>query len=101
MAYARAGFDLEIDLSRAKIQRSESDPTLNEDYLGGRGISTKLFWDKASPETAPFSAENPLIFGVGLLTGTLAPGANRTAIVDRLCEVRLEKRQFDHLDKTG
>jgi aldehyde:ferredoxin oxidoreductase len=80
MPYARAGFDLEIDLSRAEIERRETDPRLSDAYLGGRGACTRLFWDRVPPGTGPFSPDNPLIFGVGLLTGTLAPGANRTAI---------------------
>jgi aldehyde:ferredoxin oxidoreductase len=89
MPYARAEFDLEIDLSRAVIERRESDPGLNDTYLGGRGICTRLFWDRVSPETEPFSSDNPLIFGVGLLTGTLAPGANRTAIVTKSPQTKL------------
>jgi len=32
---------------------------------------------QGSPEVEPFSPENLLIFGTGLLTGTPAPGANR------------------------
>jgi aldehyde:ferredoxin oxidoreductase len=89
MAYARAGFDLEIDLSRAGIERTESDPRLNDAYLGGRGTCTRLFWDRTSPEIGAFSADNPLIFGAGLLTGTLAPGANRTAIVTKSPQTKL------------
>jgi len=89
MPYARAGFDLEIDLSSAKIERRESDFELNETYLGGRGTSTRLFWDRASPETVPFSPHNLLIFGVGLLTGTLAPGANRTALITKSPQTKL------------
>jgi len=89
MPYARAGFDLEIDLSSAKIERRESDFELNETYLGGRGTSTRLFWDRVSPETVPFSPHNLLIFGVGLLTGTLAPGANRTALITKSPQTKL------------
>jgi len=81
MPYARAVTELEVDLSKGKIEKREGDHQLYETYLGGRGSITRMFWDRVPPETEAFSPENLLIFGVGLLTGTLAPGANRTAIV--------------------
>ena len=43
-------------------------------------VFLKLFWDRVSPETDPSSSDNLLIFGVGVLTGTLAPGSNRTIL---------------------
>jgi aldehyde:ferredoxin oxidoreductase len=46
-------------------------------------MATRMFMDRVSSETDPFSPENPLIFAAGLLTGTPAPGANRTALVTR------------------
>jgi aldehyde:ferredoxin oxidoreductase len=83
MFYGRAGTDLEIDLSRGNIERVVHDSKLYEDYLGGRGTCTKIFWDRVPPEVTPFSPDNLLIFGSGLLTGTLAPGANRTVLVTK------------------
>jgi len=83
MNYGCAGADLEIDLSTGNIQKEESDPELISGYLGGRGTATKIFWDRVPPEVEPFSPQNLLIFGAGLLTGTLAPGANRTTLVTR------------------
>jgi aldehyde:ferredoxin oxidoreductase len=75
-----AGVDLEIDLSQGKIEKKEGDAKLNEDYLAGKGTNTKMFWDRVAPEVDPFSPDNLLIFGTGVLTGTLAPSANRTVI---------------------
>lgn len=89
MSYGRAGNNLEIDLSRGNIEVEESDSQLDEAYLGGRGICTKMLWDRVPPEVAPFSSDNPLIFGTGLLTGTLAPGANRTVLVTRSPQTNL------------
>jgi benzoyl-CoA reductase subunit BamB len=80
MRYAETGFNLEVDLSRGNIERVETDPALSELYLGGLGTNSKLLWDRVSPETDPFSPDNLLIFGSGLLGGTPAPGANRTII---------------------
>ncbi len=80
MRYAEAGFNLEIDLSRGSIEREETDPRLTELYLGGLGTNAKILWDRVPPEVEPFSPDNLLIFGTGLLCGTHAPGANRTIV---------------------
>ncbi|HJX36897.1 MAG TPA: aldehyde ferredoxin oxidoreductase N-terminal domain-containing protein, partial [Dehalococcoidales bacterium] len=80
MRYAETGFNLEIDLSRGSIEREATDQKTTELYLGGLGTNAKLLWDRVPPEVQPFDPENLLIFGTGLLTGTPAPGANRTII---------------------
>src|SRR3990172_6535100 len=80
MRYAETGVNLEIDLSRGSIEKDETDPRLTELYLGGQGSNAKILWDRVPPEVEPFSPDNLLIFGAGLLTGTSAPGANRTIV---------------------
>jgi len=80
MRYAETGVSLEVDLSRGTVEKVKSDPRLTELYLGGLGINAKIAWDRVPPETTPFSPENVLIFGPGLLVGTLIPGANRTVV---------------------
>jgi aldehyde:ferredoxin oxidoreductase len=80
MRYADTGFNLEIDLARGNIERVETDPKLTELHLGGLGTNTKMLWDRVPPETDPFSSDNLLIFGTGLLCGTPAPGGNRTIV---------------------
>jgi benzoyl-CoA reductase subunit BamB len=80
MRYAETGFNLEIDLTRGSIERVPTDPKLTELHLGGLGTNAKILWDRVPPDVEPFSPENLLIFGTGLLCGTPAPGANRTII---------------------
>lgn len=80
MRYAETGYHLEIDLSRGNIEKVETDQRLTELHLGGLGTNAKLLWDRVPPETEPFSPDNLLIFGTGLLCGTPAPGANRTIV---------------------
>jgi benzoyl-CoA reductase subunit BamB len=80
MRYAETGFNLEIDLTRGSIERVQTDPKLTELHLGGLGTNAKILWDRVPPDVEPFSPENLLIFGTGLLCGTPAPGANRTII---------------------
>jgi len=80
MRYAETGFNLEVDLSRGNIERVATDPRLTELHLGGLGTNAKLMWDRVPPETEPFSPDNLLVFGTGLLAGTPAPGCNRTIV---------------------
>jgi benzoyl-CoA reductase subunit BamB len=80
MRYAETGYNLEIDLSTGNIERVETDPRDTELYLGGLGTNAKILWERVPPETQPFSPENLLIFGAGLLCGTPAIGCNRTIL---------------------
>ncbi len=80
MRYAETGFNLEVDLSRGSIDRVETDPRLTEQHLGGLGTNARILWDRVPAEAEPFSQENLLIFGTGLLCGTPATGANRTIV---------------------
>ncbi len=89
MRYAETGFNLEIDLSRGNIERVATDPKETELYLGGLGTSAKLLWDRVPPEVEPFSPENLLIFGAGLLCGTPATGCNRTIVTTISPQTRL------------
>jgi len=89
MRYAETGFNLEIDLTRGSIERVPTDPRHTELHLGGLGTNAKLFWDRVPPETEPFSEDNLLIFGTGILTGTPAPGCNRTILSTLSPQTRL------------
>ncbi len=89
MRYAETGYNLEIDLSRGNIEKVASDPRDTEQYLGGLGTNAKIMWDRVSPEAEPFSEENLLIFGAGLLCGTPATGCNRTIMTTISPQTRL------------
>jgi aldehyde:ferredoxin oxidoreductase len=90
MHYGWVGNKLEIDLSEGKVEKTEVDFQLNQSYLAGRGTNTKILWDRVQPETHPFSEDNLLIFGAGLLCGTPAPGANHTALTTRSPQTNLQ-----------
>lgn len=72
-----------IDLEYSTIKREDIDIELRKKFLGGRGLNTYLLYHMTGPGTDPFSAENPIILGAGLLTGTMAPGAGRMNISAR------------------
>jgi benzoyl-CoA reductase subunit BamB len=70
MRYAETGFQLEVDLSKGSIDKVETDPRDTELFLGGLGMDLKLLFDRVPPGTDPWSPDNLLIFGNGLLNGT-------------------------------
>ncbi len=80
MFYGWAGGHLEIDLSRGKIEKRETDRKLTEAFLGGKGTNARILWDRVPPEVDAFSPDNLLVVGTGVLTGTMVPSANRTII---------------------
>jgi aldehyde:ferredoxin oxidoreductase len=80
MRYGETGFQLEVDLSKGSIDRVETDPKDTALYLGGNGMDAKLLFDRVPPGTDPWSPDNLLIFGNGLLNGTCVPGANRVSV---------------------
>ncbi|MFO7772729.1 MAG: aldehyde ferredoxin oxidoreductase N-terminal domain-containing protein [Dehalococcoidia bacterium] len=80
MRYAETGVNLDIDLSRGSVEREQSDPGLTALHLGGLGTNARILWDRVPPEVGPLSPDNLLIFSTGLLSGTAAPGANRTIV---------------------
>ena len=80
MLYGWTGTNLEVDLTQNSVQKVKGDPELVRTLLGGKGINAKILWDRVPPEVAPFSPENLLIFGTGILCGTTVPAANRTTI---------------------
>jgi aldehyde:ferredoxin oxidoreductase len=64
-----------VNLDDGAIEISPIDPTLRRKYLGGRGINMALLSKYYSSDLDPFSPRNPLIFGAGLLSGTLGFGS--------------------------
>ena len=65
---------LEIDLSNGNIKGTKFPDEVLRDYVGGRGLATKILWDRLGSkwETVdPFGPENILLVLTGPLTGYL------------------------------
>ncbi|MBN1232497.1 MAG: hypothetical protein JXA60_03985 [Candidatus Coatesbacteria bacterium] len=77
--YAFTGRILRIDLSSKKIHIQPTSDYLPE-WIGGRGIATKIAWDEISKGTELYEENSPLIFMVGPLCGTIAPFSGRTTL---------------------
>ncbi len=72
-----------IDLTTGKVNIQALPADVRKAYLGGRGINSYLLNKLVTPETDPLGPDNPLIIGVGLLTGTPGYGTARTQISAR------------------
>ncbi|MBE9501334.1 MAG: aldehyde ferredoxin oxidoreductase family protein [Chloroflexi bacterium] len=74
---------IRVDLSGGDFIVEDLDPYLAMDYIGGRGLGTKILYDEVDPQVDPLSPENKLIFMTCPLTGTGALGGNRFAAVTK------------------
>jgi aldehyde:ferredoxin oxidoreductase len=72
---------LEIDLSHSNIQVKALNREILENYLGGRGLATKIFTDSVDPSCDPLSKDNVLVLATSPLIGTAAPTACRGHMV--------------------
>jgi aldehyde:ferredoxin oxidoreductase len=80
--YGWMGKILYIDLSTSKISEFSTQPYV-EKYLGGRGIASRIYWEKVRPEIGAFDPANHLIFMTGPLVATGAQGATRMSVVGK------------------
>ncbi|MEM2888629.1 MAG: aldehyde ferredoxin oxidoreductase C-terminal domain-containing protein [Candidatus Bathyarchaeia archaeon] len=72
-----AGKFLEVDLSSKNIKETRFNEDILSQYIGGRGLATKILWDKLGKnweQTDPLGPENLLLMLTGPLTGYV-PGA--------------------------
>ena len=71
-----AGAILRVDLSHRHIETAATSRYVPE-YVGGKGIATRIAWDELMPGTGPYSPDNLLMFMTGPLSGTLAPTSGK------------------------
>jgi len=72
-----AGKLLEVNLSTRKTKEANFDEEILRNYVGGRGLASKILWDRLGPKwqsVDPLSAENILLFLTGPLTGFFPGG---------------------------
>lgn len=72
----------EVDLTRKQFTVKETPEELIHAFLGGRGLNmlylARLLEEAGgATQVDPLGPDNPLIFGTGLLSGTIAPNAAR------------------------
>ena len=74
---------LRIDLTEHSYEIEDLDEDLAKEYMGGRGLATKILYDEVDPEIDAFDPDNKMIFATGPLTGTGAVGSSRFVVVTK------------------
>ena len=77
--FSLGGKVLRIDLTSGEVW-TEPTRKYTQRFLGGRGIDNWILYNEVKPWVTPFDPANRLIFGAGVLVGTLAPCATRHSI---------------------
>lgn len=79
--YGWTGTIVRIDLSTGKIRKEKLNRKWAEDYIGGRGLGVKYFFEEVKADIDPLSAENKMIIATGPLTGCLGASTGRYEVV--------------------
>jgi aldehyde:ferredoxin oxidoreductase len=113
--YGWMGTILRVDLTSGKIEKEPLSDRLRLNYLGGRGINSRILYDSVGPEVDALSPENILIFGTGTVVGTIAPSAGRITVTAKSpltgilgdgnsgghFSVEMKRAGYDHIVFTG
>lgn len=75
-----AGKTLRVNLTNGTIVKEDTDSKLFRNFLGGRGVGAAILYKELAPGVDPLGPDNKLVFAVGLLEGTMAPGANKITV---------------------
>ena len=74
---------LRVDLTNGSFAVEDLDEDLAKDYIGGRGLATRMLYDEIDPAIDPLSPDNKLIFATGPLTGTGAISGSRYMVITK------------------
>src|SRR6056297_2443422 len=74
---------LRVDLTNEEVKHEKISGENVKNYLGGRGLASKILYDEIDPKIDPLSPENKLIYATGLLTGTAASTGGRYMVITK------------------
>jgi len=77
MIMGYAGKFLEVDLATGSVKNVKLNDDVLKDYVGGRGLATKILWDRLGnkwEKIDPLEPDNVLLFLTGPLTGYFPGG---------------------------
>ena len=83
--YGWVGKILIVDLSLGNISTVPTSDYVPQ-WIGGRALAAKLYWDEVPPDCAAFDPENRLIFATGPIVGTPGAGSGRTAVATKAAD---------------
>lgn len=73
---------LRIDVTNSTVKNEKIEKSVMKQYIGGRGLGTRLIYDEAGPNVDPRGPDNKVIFCVGPLTGT-PMGSSRMSVTTK------------------
>ncbi|MFQ5612727.1 MAG: aldehyde ferredoxin oxidoreductase family protein [Anaerolineae bacterium] len=79
--YGYAGKILRVNLTERKATTELLDRQMAEDFVGGRGLTSRLLYEEVDPASDALGPDNKLMLGTGPLTGSGAPAASRYVAV--------------------
>ncbi len=74
---------LRVDLSTGKTSTEQVAPQVLKEFVGGRGVGSKMLYDEIDPTIDALAPENKLIFMTGPLTGTAASCGARYMVITK------------------
>ncbi|MEE9504320.1 MAG: aldehyde ferredoxin oxidoreductase N-terminal domain-containing protein, partial [Thermodesulfobacteriota bacterium] len=77
--YGWTGSLLRIELPSGEFYKTQS-MEYAEDFIGGRLLASRIYWDEVSQSTQALDPDNVLMFMPGPLTGTQAIGCSRWVV---------------------
>jgi len=80
--YGWTGKILYVNLNNSEV-KTTSTQLYTEQYLGGRGIASRIYWETVAPEIKAFDPENRLIFMTGPIVAAGAQAANRMSVIGK------------------
>lgn len=74
---------LRVNLTTGEVRVDQLDTKTCMDFIGGRGLGTKLYYDEVGPDVDALSEENKIFFMTGPLTGAAVPTGGRYMVVTK------------------
>ncbi len=81
--FAWTGTILRVNLTSGSITREATNPELARQFIGARGLGTKIMQMEVDPNVDALGPDNKLIFAPGPLSGTFAPSMGRYDVVTK------------------
>ncbi len=79
--YGYAGKVLYVNLENRETRSAALDLNEAQTFIGGAGLASRFAFDLIKPRASALSPENPVVFGVGPLVGTMVPSACKTNLI--------------------
>lgn len=88
-----------VDLSTGAVTTIATEE-YSEDFVGGRGIATKIYWDEVSPQTSAFDPGNRLVFIGGPCAGFNGLAGSRWQVCGKSPAVSAHSFTYSNLGGT-